>query len=238
MNYLIKIKLFTFTLVLLSCANEKKQGEVFYAGELKKIMQNGEIYPKISLDTLLADNEHIYALGAISDLKGEVTVIDSKPFNAKVVDDEVEINNASNSTACLLVYASVNNWSDSFEISNCNEKKLEGLVFEQAKKNDVDISKPFPFLITGNVSRLKWHVIDWVEGDTIHTHQKHKSSGKNGELQDEPVTIIGFFSKNHKGKFTHHSSNIHLHFVNDEGSLSGHVDELIIENPVELQFPE
>lgn len=84
---------------------------------------------------------------------------------------------------------------------------------------------------------MKWHVIDWKEGDAEHTHEKHRNSGLNGTLIRESVEILGFYSGRHHGLFTHHTTNMHLHMKNSEGTIVGHVDGLTLKQGMELKLP-
>ena len=82
---------------------------------------------------------------------------------------------------------------------------------EQADKNGVNLNKPFPFLISGTAKSFDWHVINWKDGDTIHSHEKHINSGLNGTKRNSSVSLLGFYSGSHHTIFTHHSTNMHIH---------------------------
>jgi alpha-acetolactate decarboxylase len=228
-------------LVLLfsSCQNADKKtaiAEVKNSGALRTIM-SGDIQSVISLDTL-SNKKHLYALGAIENLNGEIQVFDGKPSNSFVVDSSLKIINSYKLKAALLVYAEVEEW-ESFQISNSTTKSdLEEKIFETAKSNGIDIEKPFPFLVEGKVASLDWHVINWKEGDTIHNHKKHTESGLNGILKDADVELLGFYSTKHKAVFTHHTTNMHLHFKTDDNNIAGHVDDLQLESQLTLKLPK
>ena len=52
-----------------------------------------------------------------------------------------------------------------------------------------------------------------------------------------PVRIIGFFSKNHGGVFTHMGSMTHLHVLDNNGR-SGHVDAIAFDSKAMVMFPQ
>jgi len=223
-------------LMLFSCKQELEQPVVNYAGALRTMM-SGDISKKIELDSL-SKLPNLYAIGAFEGLSGEIQIGNGVSFNSRVQDSTVIIENEIKAAASLLVYAQVSEWIDIPNVSFQSTTELENELSEQASMKGLDSDKPFPFIMEGKVKELKWHVIKWDKNDSIHTHKKHQEAGLNGVIKDEKVEIIGFYSKKHKGVFTHHSTNIHMHFINKEKNLAGHVDDLIISKSMKLKLPE
>ena len=228
-------------LTALSCRSTQNDTDSFrveYKGALKDIMHKGDISEKA--DLLDFKNEkHFYALGAIENLKGEIQIFDSKPINTAVVEKNLTIDKSFSKKATLMVYAGVKEWN-SINIPEevAISEKLEEFIEQAAYKNHINIDKPFPFLIEGRIKSIDWHVIDWKDGDTDHTRQKHKSSGLHGTEQDTDVKILGFFSKSHQAIFTHHSSNVHMHMKTVDNKVAGHVDELNLGAGMILKLPK
>jgi alpha-acetolactate decarboxylase len=233
-----KIVMMTTALIVLSCqSNEKRtiKTEVKYSGALRTIM-SGNIQSTISLDSL-SNKENLYAIGAIENLKGEIQIFDSKPSSSSVVNDVVKIDDSYDVNASLLVYSQVQEWNTFQTDKNQTKSELETKIYELAQSNNIDVDKPFPFLIEGNVSSLDWHVINWKDGDMVHNHKKHKESGLNGTLTNSEVVILGFYSTKHKAIFTHHTTNMHMHFKTIDNSLAGHVDDVVI-SEVQIKLPK
>ncbi|MDB9782799.1 acetolactate decarboxylase [Winogradskyella sp.] len=226
-------------IVVFSCqSNDKKAAitVVNYSGALRTIM-SGNIEPVISLDSL-SNKKNFYALGAVEYLKGEIQIFNSQPSNSFVVDSSLQIEDSYKLKAALLVYAEVDEWN-SFKTENATTKAdLESTIIKVAKSNGIDTEKPFPFLLEGTVASLDWHVINWADGDTVHTHKKHTEAGLNGNLKNRKVQIIGFYSTKHKAVFTHHTTNMHMHFKTDDTSIAGHIDDLLLENELILKLPK
>lgn len=234
------ITLLTFLIIVFpSCRDNSKENAsvvVKHSGALRTIM-SGNIQPVISLDTL-SEKKHLYALGAVNNLKGEIQVFDSKPSNSFVVDSSLQINESYSIKASLLVYAEVEEW-DSFQIENSKTKSdLEEQIFELATNGGINTEEPFPFLLEGTVASVDWHVINWKDGDNIHNHRKHKESGLNGTLANKKVQIIGFYSTKHKAVFTHHTTNMHMHFKTDDNAIAGHIDDLSLNQTITLKLPK
>ncbi|MFC4721717.1 acetolactate decarboxylase [Geojedonia litorea] len=238
-NLIYIIVLVFFTIAFSSCRDEESKTfstEVKYSGALRTIM-SGAIQSVISLDTL-SKMKHLYALGAVDNLKGEIQIFNGLPSNSFVVDSSLQINDSYNLKASLLIYAEIEAW-DSYQIEHIKIKSdLEKQIFKIATDSGIDIEKPFPFLLEGTIASLDWHVINWKDGDTIHNHKKHKASGLNGNLKNRKVQIIGFYSTKHKGVFTHHTTNMHIHFKTDDKDIAGHVDDLLLDNSITLKLPK
>ncbi|MBT8221506.1 MAG: acetolactate decarboxylase, partial [Bacteroidia bacterium] len=114
---------------------------------------------------------------------------------------------------------------------------LEDFIEAKAKENQIDVNLPFPFLLEGTVTKLDWHVINWPRGDMDHSHEKHIQSGLNGRIENQNVSVLGFFSDRHQGIFTHHTVNSHMHFLTEDRTLAGHVDDLELGKSMVLKLP-
>jgi len=224
-----------------SCKTEKNEinnFKVVYKGALKNIMHKGDITAKADLSKF-KKTKHLYALGAIENLKGEIQIFNGKSFNSKVVDSTLLILNSIDNKATLLVYSYVDKW-ESIKIPDniTTYKQLESYIEQAAKKNKIDVNEPFPFLIEGKVKSFDWHVINWKEGDTEHSHQKHVNSGLHGTINNRKVEMLGFYSNSHHAIFTHHTTNMHIHVKTTDNKIAGHVDGLILDKGMILKLPE
>lgn len=234
-----RILILGFLLLIFSCTDSDQNTQVVvrHAGALKNFMQKGDVSAKADLDTL--NYEHLYALGALSQLKGEILIIDGKPFISRDNSGVLTLDNTHQNKAALLVYANIKNWRD-YKISEPlhSSTELESYVEESALKAGLDMDMPFPFLIKGKADAVNWHVINWPDGDTEHTHKKHVESGLHGILSDGEVTILGFYSRHHHAVFTHHSTNLHMHVLTNDESLAAHVDDIAISSQCKLYLPK
>lgn len=220
--------------LLLACSS--MVSSVNSAGELRQIMHQSDSSAKINLSTL-TDHKHLYALGALEGLKGEILIEDSNLLVSSEGPNGIELSTNWDVAATLLVYAQVEKWR-TISIPNTVQSKtdLETFIGQQARKTKskkdssttIDqVPKPFAFRLTGEAT-LDWHVINWTEGEN-HSHQSHIESGLSGRLHNESVAILGFYSTAHQAIWTHHSSNVHMHFKNEDATLSGHVDDITVE---------
>ena len=118
------------------------------------------------------------------------------------------------------------------------QKQLDHFIADQVKKHNLTSGGPLPFQLIGKFDTLGWHVIHWPIGDTEHTHKKHVTSGAHGKHKNVEGTVVGFYSTKHTGIFTHHTTNLHMHFLRSDKQLMGHVDAVESGNGLVLKLPQ
>lgn len=213
--------------ILHACAN--KPIEVKYIGELRQIMHQGKYEGRVFLKDL--PQKHLFGLGAVKELQGEILILDGKALISTVIDREASIKQQENIEATLLVYAQVPEW-DTLSVKGVNDISL--LLEEQLK--DREVTGPTPFMLLGKAERLHYHIInfDLEKGDI----SQHRDGAFQENLINSDVAILGFYATDAKGIYTHHDSNIHLHFRTNTGDKAGHVDDVVFGNePVQLLLP-
>jgi len=211
--------------------------KVHAAGALKNYMINGDISAKANLDTL-AHKPNLFALGAVENLKGEILIINSQPYISHAANGTIRIDQSFQYKASLLVYSRIKSWREvKFPVGSISYQHLEKFIGDQIASLKLEQDGVFPFRLSGVATSVDWHVIDWPEGDQVHTHEKHKKEGLNGRLEQQKIEVVGFYSTRHKGVFTHHTTNMHLHMINDDQTIVGHVDDLILNKQMKLFLP-
>lgn len=239
MKISINFILLALPLILLLSCSEPSKFKVSHSGALMEIM-SGNIEGTISLKSL-EHTENLYALGAVEDLQGEIQIFDGELIVTSVKDNVLHSSDSWDQEAALLVYASVDQWTEITVPGDIKTTKdLEAFVKSKADSEGIPKDKPFPFLVDGKVKTLDYHVIDWDVNDKDHTHAKHQNSGIKERLTDAPVTMLGFYSEAHKGIFTHHSTFMHIHFRSNEDvkGIAGHVDDFSLGSGMTLKLPK
>ncbi|KAA3623189.1 MAG: decarboxylase [Flavobacterium sp.] len=238
----MKILIAISTVAILSFQSCNQQGKnsakgVQHAGTLQEIM-SGKLDASISLKEL-QEIPNLYALGAAEGLKGEIQIFNSKPYVSSVTPEQLVVENDFSSKAALLVYAQVPEWQEvSIPKAILTLKQFEDFLEYSALKAEIDTSKPFPFMIEGHIRKINWHVVNWNENNVNHSREAHMASGLNGIVVEENVEIIGFYSKDHKGVYTHHNANWHMHFRAKDQNLAGHLDDLLLGEYMTLKLPK
>jgi acetolactate decarboxylase len=213
--------------------------EVKWAGALRDIMHKGDLSRKKGLMQLSGQPDNLYALGAVENLKGEILIWNGKPFVGYVAaDSTAKIDTTFERNAALLVYAVVKKWRQiDLPDSIATYEELDNFIGQLSAKNGANPqAKPFPFLIKGTMATLDGHILNWRDGDTEHSHQKHIESGWHQQLTDVDVYILGFYSTEHHTIWTHHSTNMHLHFLTNDHQISGHLDDLTLDKKVKYSI--
>jgi acetolactate decarboxylase len=212
--------------------------KVMHSGALKNAMRKGDLAPKIELMTL-SGRKNLYALGALGYLKGEAQIFDSEPFSTYVgKEGKIAFNHSYTGSASILVYAQVPKWTEySIPAQITSKEDFEKYLEKKASEHGLDLKKPFPFLLEGRLKSNSWHIINWNPADKIHTHQKHIRSGIHQMTKNMSVVMLGFFSKYHTGIFTHHTTNMHIHFTSADQKVAGHSDNMVLGKGVVLKLP-
>ena len=224
-----------------SCNSNKKKAiseqiypDIKIVGAMKNVMWKGELSGNIQLDTI-SNKKGLYGIGPESFLTGEILINNGNSYVSKVTSDStMTVEKTFNVSAPFFVYTNTNEW-DVIELNAKikNVKDIENLI----NKKSIDYKKPFAFKLKGKVSKAIIHIQNLPKGTKVTSPKEAHTGQTNYELKDQEATIIGFFSTEHKGVFTHHDSNIHLHLITKDESKMGHLDEVKIES-MQLYLPK
>ncbi len=224
---------------LYSCSNVKDQSigyrDIKVAGAMKNVMWKGELSGIIRLDTM-ANKKGLYGLGPLSFLKGELLINDGRVFVSKVLSDSTMlVEETSDVSAPFFVYGNVTEWKESkLPISVKDIKSLETYIHQLTELE----KRPFVFKLLGRVDSAKIHIQNLPDGTKVSSPKEAHQGQTNYLLKDEVVEIIGFFSTEHQGIFTHHDSFLHMHLMTQDHSKMGHLDEVLFsEGKVKLLLP-
>lgn len=198
--------------------NETNKIEVKVAGELRAIMHQGKMQANIGLDSVSL--EDLVGLGAYENLNGELLVMNGKVFHSFVQNDSLVVASNKKAKATLFVSAKVQAW-DTIKVAG---NDVTQLVYQHASK--AGLNEPFPFQLIGSMESVDYHVINFDPGNSDISN--HKEGALKGQLKGEQVTILGFYSTQAKGIYTHHDSDVHMHVISKGRPVMGHVDGLVI----------
>ena len=207
-----------------SAKNQKANNSIVkIAGAMKNVMHKGELFATIDLDTI-KNKTHLYGLGPVEYLKGEILILDGKSYQSSMADDgSIKMEETFKTKAPFFVYANVEKWNEiTLPDSIQNIKQLETFLDQNTKNHP----RPFAFRLTTNLDSCSIHIVNLPTGTPVHSPEDAHKNQKTFELQNEHVELIGFFSTEHQGIFTHHDTYVHIHLISDDRKQMGHVDNL------------
>lgn len=184
--------------------------------------------PHIKLDTI-TNKKHLFGMGPYDRMHGEINIFDGKPFYSSVDEKGRGIVSANwEIESPFFVYANVENWTE-FEVS-AEYKSMDDIqivIAETAQSKGFNLKKPFPFRIKGSFDQMTTHIV-MPRSENIKGFQ----SGKKQEdyvLKNQQGELLGFYSENNKGIYTHKDSYIHVHFLGDDAAIMGHLDKIKVQ---------
>lgn len=223
-------------LALSACSQEKSVVTVSHYGVLMEIMREQKIEANADLQDF-RNQPHLFALGALEGLSGEVLILDSKPLNGLASEGNLLFDRSFDRKATLLVSAQVEDWKEiSLVLESVDLSQLQTMVKEAAQQLSINTEEAFPFLLKGQFGEIDWHVINAGEAEA-QNHEAFRKAGLSGKSENVEGQLLGFYSEKHEGVFTHHGSFMHMHFVNTDETEMGHVDALEITGPIVLLLP-
>jgi acetolactate decarboxylase len=222
MFVLMQFLIFVF-FILVGCG--KTNPFVEQHGGMRDALRMGNTQSRVTFEEI-SSKPHAFAVGALTNLEGEITIVDGQILVATTLDGVTAFSTTglADQSATLLTVAYVENWAKDTIPENMD---FESAVETVAKRNGVDVDKPFPFYMHAIKSSFDMHVINGfcpiASLDLPKEDQPWRLHGKETD-----ILVVGFFAKNQEGVMTHHGSNIHMHGIVTSGKevVSGHLDTI------------
>lgn len=225
-----------------------RDGLVEYIGAQKTMFETGKAEGVLQLK-FFQGKDDIYAVGPAALLDGEITILNSKPYVAKVRGNDYQVDTTLNHDILFLVWSQVLRWKDiAVPESVTTYIQLQKFVKEQAAASGMDVSKPIPFQFTGAPVEIVWHInCDKTDNKPI-TRELFAKSKATYTMKNEPVDIIGFYSERHNGIFisqyapaikpdSGEKNLVHMHLVSRTTKATGHIDDMRFGKGMVLRLP-
>lgn len=181
--------------------------------------------PTISMDSL-QKYPRIFGMGPLGKMQGEITFADGVPYSGYAdVDGNPYIQKKWDIDSPFFVYGEVEEWI-SFPIEGriIDMASLEQMIEKTASQNGYDLSQPFFFKLEGTFDEMVTHIVTPRSAEIDGFKQGRNQ--ENYEHQNESGELIGVYSQIGKGIYTPQSSHIHVHFINENLSFTGHLDKI------------
>jgi acetolactate decarboxylase len=234
----LKQILFLLTFVaIFSCYTAQTISKPIVVGVMRNVMWKGDLKSKINFDTL-SNKTHLYGIGAVENLKGEIMVVDGQSYVSTVgADSMIVMAETFNVQSPLFGYAYIKSWQETIVPKTVqNIADLDDFLEKSVSKKD----KPCFFRITATVDNAKFHVMNLPDGVQVTSPDVEHSLGqKHFVIEQQEVELIGFFSTEHKAIFTHHDTFTHIHLMTKDKKKMGHLDEITFrKGSLKLFFPK
>jgi len=183
--------------------------------------------------------QHLYGLGALQSLQGEITIIDGNVLiSSGTANDGHTMPVTSQDYATILVTAPVKSWIPVPIPTDLTQTSFEEFVVKARSKYGISTDVPFPFLVKGEIRNLHWHVVNGLNFSAKEMGSPHAHK-KKFEAAETHGILIGFYSgKQLEGVISHPGERFHLHFADINLTHAGHVDDYTIGANATLFLPK
>jgi acetolactate decarboxylase len=155
-------------------------------------------------------------------LQGEILINDGISYVSTVqTDSSMIVEKNYKVSAPFFVNGNVEEWQNiklPDSIKSIND--LETFIDNKTKNRQ----RPFSFKLKGKVKSAKIHVQNLPKGTKVSSPKEAHQGQVDYVIENKEVEIIGFFSTEHQGIFTHHDSFLHMHLITADESQMGHLD--------------
>lgn len=211
--------------------------DLWFVGAQRDTIMNGKLAAALDLKTL-AGVPHLYAVGPFEQLRGEVTIANSRPSLAHVASDgSIAVRQSFAMGVPFFVWAEVPRWHRlRIPPQIRSYEDLAAFVPKAAAGAGLDAERPLPFLVDGIEDLIEFHIVNRV-GDGPVNPEIHQKFQILFTLERAAATIVGFHSTKYRGVFTPGDSSIHIHFQTLDNSRSGHIQKLALGEGAVLSLP-
>ena len=155
----------------------------------------------------------------------------------------------SNDSAVLWASAKVHQWVSAKVPSDMSQAQFEAFAKEQAKAQKLDLEQPFVFRVSGDYAHLIWHVVtgEKSEGSGGHGAQGGHGVGHANQQSGMKVfrnpqangQLIGVYSgAKLEGIVSHPGERFHVHYIDNDMTVSGHIDQYTVRAGATLWLPK
>jgi acetolactate decarboxylase len=214
----------------------KEKPTVKVSGAMRNVMWEGKLGGTVDLDTI-QEKKHLYGIGPVEYLTGEILIIDGHSYTASVATDtSMMIKETFKTKAPFFVYANVSSWNEyTLKKGIKTAGQLEDFLL---KSYEASGAQPFVFKIKAYVDSAIIHLVNLPKGTVVKSPDDAHMGKKQYKIKNTEVEIAGFFSTGHKGVFTHHDSFIHMHLITADKKMMGHLDSVqFADNMFRLYLP-
>ena len=193
-------------------------------GVFRSMITERNYRPVVALKDAV-DSRVTDAVGAVSGLRGEISMIGGKLIVSYGADCAAACPPAASETATLLATASAQHWRSIAIDKDLDARAVESFIRAQAKASGLD-DKPFPFRIIGAITDFVMHV-NAAPNQRFKGHGSFDEMAVTGLAKGPRLTgsVVGFHAPPPlQGVITHMGDYFHSHYVDERRSTTAHLD--------------
>lgn len=209
-------------------------------GSAREMMHRQDHAVKVRLKDVLS-KDNVYAIGAVTGLKGEISVVNGKALVSigTRTGQEPLVGSPSDVGATLLVSAVVTSWLEIDIEKDLDGKELRQFILDTAKEHGLSTDQPFPYMIDGKLRNYSMHTLAGVNpkfGGHGSGQQMAEQFDQSGEMISGKV--LGFYSAHSlSGVISHPGEFFHDHFVGKGDEFTSHLESFEIARGSHLLIP-
>jgi hypothetical protein len=192
----------------------------------------------------LVDRPHFYGVGAVEELRGEITILDSVAVVTGETPEGRLESPSADIHATLLVGSSVPEWTTHILDEPVSEERVEAAISVTAKNAGLDPAVPFVFILEGELTNVRLHVINGA--CPVHARMKKitlDDDERPFELEATSLegTVVGVYAEDSVGRLTHPATSIHAHLIWKDAQtgepVTGHLERFGLASGAVLELP-
>jgi hypothetical protein len=231
----------------LANASETWDGAIVQYGSMREAIGQQQDQGRVRLGALL-EREHLFAVAALAELRGEITIVDGHPIvtraNTAGTFENLPPEQVGDAQATMLAGAYVPRWREISLPVAMSQLALESFIAARAERAGLDSALPFPFQIEGTLTDLRLHVINGACPIHARMNRIELAPEQQPAVQEAAAVdgkLIGVFARDAVGRLTHPATAIHSHVVLRQPSgeeITGHVEAVGVAAGAVLRLPE
>src|SRR5262249_5445383 len=211
-----------------------RASEVQVIAEMRRMFSAHVIGANVELEKVNS-KPHLYALGPVAGLQGEITVLDGQVFVSRIRDRAEVVALEPKAKSVFLVGSFVPDWRSSELPTKVQTEKDLAEFLEKSLPADIRSA----FLVRGTARRARCHIQDYQGSAKDLTHLAHDQAKVFYELENTKVELVGFFT-NHDGDggtFVHMGQTTHIHLISEDRKHMGHLESIELLPGAQLLLP-
>jgi hypothetical protein len=214
-------------------------------GGMREALSQGHDEARVALTDVVAQ-EHVYAVGALEGIAGEITILDSVVHTTSVgTKGGLVPVDGSSLSATMLVGQAVATWQEDPVERSIAPTAFDAAIHDAATAHRLDPSTPFVFVVAGTFIDVRLHVINGA--CPVHARMHGLELADDARPYEVEVpriegTVVGIYAEGKVGELTHPDTRVHAHlvFVDPETgrTVTGHLERVGIAAGSVVRVPQ